>query len=704
MTSQILSAIRTTLALLLALLMPLLAQADLLDNLPNGPVFATVGGANGTRYLGGDFSMIKTNTGGGAMLNSTAGAVDHKFPAIDGKVYAVASDGTGGWYIGGEFTIAGFGGATNLAHILSTGAVDPRWKSSVDGPVFAIASASPYQPFVFIGGRFTSINGSGRGSLASFNTDGSLTDWEAGGGATLRDPANDGVFSLTVGSDRYLYIGGKFDKLSNNTRYNLGRYNLATGLAAWAPTPNGPVYAMQYVPSSGGSAPALYIGGAFEWVSNISGVPGNSVEQKFLSSIAVSLDVYTPSLAGYAANVTVNDRVYALAMEGSRLVIGGVFTSVNGSAKRFLAKFNENGTLATDWNPNPDGGVRTLAYYGGSSPAVYVGGAFMNIAGTARNGLAAFNSNGVLQGWDPNAGADWWDASQKKFRIDWNSGPAALATSASGVYVGGGFRGMGGTPRGNLAAFAADGTLTDWRPAVTGSDPNHVLPPVRALSISGSTVYVGGSFNAANTIPRNNLAAFDATGHGELQSWSPSANGEVKTLAANPTSSGSTVYVGGSFTKINTETRNALAAIFSNGGLSSWAPSAAGVMAGSADSSTAVNTLAVDGSTVYVGGNFTSINNVARSALAAIRADGTLTSWWGSANAEVNTLAVSGSKVYVGGKFTYIGSSSRSYLAAMGTDGILQSWAPIADAEVNTLAVDGSTVYVGENSNGFPIV
>jgi hypothetical protein len=318
-----------------------------------------VGGADGTRYLGGDFSMMKTNTGAGALLNNTTGAVDRKFPAIEGKVYAVASDGAGGWYIGGEFTSVGGEARKNLAHILSTGAMDPRWKPWLDGPVFAIASAAPYQNVVFIGGRFTDINGNKRGSLASFNTDGSLTDWEANTGATLNDPVNDGVFSLTVGSDFHLYVGGRFNKLSIYTRYNLGRYKLTGGMSDWAPMPNGPVYAMQYAPATPSvGQPVLFVGGGFDVMSNVNGCyPFNGCPQKYLSSIAVSQDVYTPNLAGYAANATLDSHVYAMAMEGSRLVIGGLFTSVNGSAKRYLAKWNDDGTLATDWNPNPDSAV-----------------------------------------------------------------------------------------------------------------------------------------------------------------------------------------------------------------------------------------------------------------------------------------------------------------------------------------------------------
>src|SRR5436190_2377007 len=71
----------------------------------NGLVYSIATTAS-TVYLGGSFSYVGPYTGGGVLLDSTSGALQ-TFPAVNGNVYAVLSDGFGGWYIGGDFTLVG---------------------------------------------------------------------------------------------------------------------------------------------------------------------------------------------------------------------------------------------------------------------------------------------------------------------------------------------------------------------------------------------------------------------------------------------------------------------------------------------------------------------------------------------------------------------------------------------------------------------
>ena len=71
---------------------------------------------------------------------------------------------------------------------------------------------------------------------------------------------------------------------------------------------------------------------------------------------------------------------------------------------------------------------------------------------------------------------------------------------------------------------------------------------------------------------RNNIAALDSA-TGKLRGWNPTANNWVNTLAV----SGSNVYVGGYFTSISGQPRNYIAAIDSmTGNATSWNPNANG--------------------------------------------------------------------------------------------------------------------------------
>src|SRR5204863_1140366 len=97
---------------------------------------------------------------------------------------------------------------------------------------------------------------------------------------------------------------------------------------------------------------------------------------------------------------------------------------------------------------------------------------------------------------------------------------------------------------------------------------------------------------------------------GTLSPWNPNANTTVYALAV----SGSTIYAGGDFTSIGGQSRNKIAALdATTGSATSWNPNATGGAFGSS-----VFALAVNGSTVYAGGFFNNIGGQARKGIAAL--------------------------------------------------------------------------------------
>lgn len=179
--------------------------------------------------------------------------------------------------------------------------------------------------------------------------------------------------------------------------------------------------------------------------------------------------------------------------------------------------------------------------------------------------------------------------------------------------------------------------------------------------IIGNTVYVAGKFSNArpygspagsNTVPRANLLAFSLT-TGQLLPWAPSLNAQALSIAASP--DGSRIYVGGDFTSVNGVQRWRVAALNpATGGLiSTFAPK----MSASVRAITATN------STVWMGGLFTAVGSVSRMRLAAVDAsNGALLSWAPKAeNGKVNALVISpeAGRVVVGGAFTTLNGSSK---------------------------------------------
>ena len=219
--------------------------------------------------------------------------------------------------------------------------------------------------------------------------------------------------------------------------------------------------------------------------------------------------------------------------------------------------------------------------------------------------------------------------------------------------------------------------------------------------VVGDRVFAAGEFSRARPAgaapgtqerTRWNLISYNLH-TGALNTFAPQFNGPVRALAVSE--SGKSLHVGGSFTKVGPYTRNRFASFrISDGQLLSSRPSF----------NSTVYALAVGGSTVYAGGSFSTVNGVARSRLAAVQAaSGALTAWAPAADGTVRALTVTGhgTKVVAGGNFGRInGVLSRGMQAVDASSGVRRQWnintvvkdyGP--DSAILSLAADGDTVY-----------
>src|SRR5262245_17443706 len=186
--------------------------------------------------------------------------------------------------------------------------------------------------------------------------------------------------------------------------------------------------------------------------------------------------------------------VRAMVVDGSgNVYIGGDFTVVGDVVANGVAKWN--GTNWSALGSGISGGISALALSGSD---LYAAGSF-----TAAGGIAATNI------------AKWNGSSWSALGLGIGNAVRALAVSGSDVYAGGSFTTAGDVAANSIARW--DGS--SWSALASGIQGVDSAPPLHALAVSGSDLYVGGYFTAADGTAATNIAKWDGS------SWSPLGSG-----------------------------------------------------------------------------------------------------------------------------------------------------------------------------------
>ncbi|MBN2158745.1 MAG: hypothetical protein JW807_05065 [Spirochaetes bacterium] len=483
------------------------------------------------------------------------------------------------------------------------------------------------------------------------------------------------------------YIGGWFFRVGNKPKNNLAHIRPDGSVDDWNPIANGDVMAIAV------SGNLVYVGGYF----NDGGVAGTiTIGGRSRNYIAV-LDAGTGVATDW--NPDADGGVTVITLSGNIIYAGGDFTAIGGAVRNYIAALNNtDGSAVATWDPNANSSVYSIVVSGDS---VFAAGAFNDslgtptIGGQTRNYIAELDAvgspgaTGAATAWDPNA----------------NGQVIAMTMSGAGLITYGTFTAFTDNTAWPLTMYTRQ-YIAILDP-ITGIPASWTITPndwVTSASIIGDILFIGGLFTTINSggvdYTRNFAASFDLS-TGDITGWNPDPNGSVYTVKSVPRK----VYVGGSFAGINYHARNGLAAVdLSTGLLSDWDPGMIG---------NTVNAMKADDDTVYVGGDFTGFDylgvTVPRDNIAAI--DGTTgwpIVWEPHCDGPVSSLAINGSVVYAGGSFTQVTNPdatvvARSNIAAIDKDtGYTvhpttpgQGWDIGAGGPVYTMLADGDILYVG---------
>jgi len=356
---------------------------------------------------------------------------------------------------------------------------------------------------------------------------------------------------------------------------------------------------------------------------------------------------------GDGSAVGVDGTVNAIAVIGDKVYVGGSFLYAGGIEARNIAVWNRMTGEWSDLGGGVGGGVfpfvAALAVRGSD---LYVGGRFGETGALLGFNIARWN------------GTEWG-----RLGVGVNGDVLALEVAGDRLYVGGRFATAGGSPASCVASYG----FTDerWEPlgdGVSGGDS----PQVSALDFFDGSLYAGGSFVTAGSVPTPNIARWESG----AKTWNKLGSGLPRSILAVVADADSVIALGD------------VGAVLGDTGWVSYPPGNIRLSGGSPRVYTAVRS---PGGDLFIGGEFTSVGReiytpigdvipgVTAVNIACLKG-ASVTPRGSTIEGTVRALTFSGGSLYAVGPFVCAGSLVASGVARW--DGEAGRWSVFGDQEL----------------------
>jgi len=328
-----------------------------------------------------------------ALSGRAQGTIDNTFTVGTGasaRVITSVMQNDGKMVIGGAFVTYNGTARNRVARVLRDGSLDATFApgSGANNNVSCVALATGGD--IYIAGTFTSYNGTGRNRIARLNSDGSLDAGFAPGTGF-----NASVIRVLVQPDGKVIAVGDFTSYNGTGRNRVARLNADGTLdTSFDPGSGANFLVTSAALQSDGK---ILIGGYF-----------NDYNGTLVVALARLNDDGTLDMGYNSGGAGLNNSVEVIELQpDGKALVGGNFTSYNGTGRNRILRTNTDGSLDAGFNPGSGANAFVLAFAQQSDGAVIVGGNFTTFNGAAHNRICRIGSNGALDAtWTSVANGD----------------------------------------------------------------------------------------------------------------------------------------------------------------------------------------------------------------------------------------------------------------------------------------------------------
>jgi uncharacterized delta-60 repeat protein len=335
-----------------------------------------------------------------------------------------------------------------------------------------------------------------------------------------------------------------------------------------------------------------------------------------------------------------------------KIIVGGYFTSFNGIPTNRIVRLNADGSFDTTFNSGAgfNGGINTIDIQ--TDGKIIAAGGFFSYNGAAIKSIARLNTDGSLDlTFNPGTGFD-------------NAVEYISIQSDGKIVVGGQFTIFNGTTANRIIRLNTNGSADATFNPGLGFD--HL---VNFLGIqTDGKIVAGGIFTSFNGTTRNRIARLNTDGSLDT-TFNPGTGFNSMVYAVNIQSDGK-IIAAGQFTNFNGNLSRYIARLHSDGTLDPFFNQGSGFQ-----ESVIATSIQTDGK-IIVGGHFVSFNGTSRRRIARLFTDGSLDTTFnpGGFNAPVRATNIqTDGKIITGGQFTNFDGTTRNRIARLNTDGSLDT-------------------------------